>query len=164
MKGLFLYFAVSIHPIMLQTLKEKFGKISPKELCIYCILYLAVGAIMNSIGIYFEIVRFEHWWQIITCYALYMVPVSIIIKEYSFFNQYCYGLLAIGLLELAGYTFQTSYVYPNNILAQWFTPYNVTLAMTLFFAVYFPLGNMLVRFIFKKFFNKKSLHKKEEAF
>lgn len=164
MKGLFLYFAVSINPIMLNILKEKFGKISLAELCIYCILYLAVGTIMNSIGIYFEIVRFEHWWQIITCYALYMVPVSILIREYSFFNQYCYGLLAIGILELAGYTFQTSLVYPNNILVQWFTPYNLTLAMTLFFAVYFPLGNMLVKFISEKFFHKKSSLKNKKAF
>ena len=144
---------------MLDAIKEKFKQVSLIEVCIYTILYLTTGAIMNSIGIYFEIVRFEHWWQIITCYAMYMVPVSILIKEYSFFNQYCYGLLAIGILELSGYTFQTSYVYPNNILAQWFTPYNVTLAMTLFFAVYFPLGNMLVKFIFRKFFKKKSLYK-----
>ncbi len=135
---------------MLAAITEKFRKVTFIELCIYSSIYLATGIVMNSIGIYFEIVRFEHWWQIITCYALYMVPVSILIKEYSFFNQYCYGLLAIGILEFSGYTFQTSYVYPNNILSQLFTPYNVTLAMTLFFAVYFPLGNMLVSYICKK--------------
>ena len=149
---------------MFEFLKEKFRKVSIKEFCIYTILYLVAGAIMNFIGIYFEIVRFEHWWQIITCYAMYMVPISIVIKEYSFFNQYCYGLLAIGILELWGYTLQTSYVYPNNILVQLFTPYNLTLAMTLFFAVYFPLGNMLVKFILKKLFHKKSSLKNKEAF
>jgi len=156
LKGLF-YFAFTITSDMLETITEKFRKISFIEVCIYSILYLVTGFIMNSIGIYFEIVRFEHWWQIITCYALYMVPVSILIKEYSFFNQYCYGLLAIGILEFSGYTFQTSYVYPNNILSQLFTPYNVTLAMTLFFAVYFPLGNMLVSYICKKFTPQKKL-------
>jgi len=142
---------------MLETITEKFKKVSFMELCIYIILYLVTGFIMNSIGIYFEIVRFENWWQIITCYALYMVPVSILIKEYSFFNQYCYGLLAVGVLELCGYTFQTSYVYQNNILSQLFTPYNVTLAMTLFFAIYFPLGNMLVSYICKKITPQKKL-------
>ena len=142
---------------MLAAITEKFRKVTFIELCIYSSIYLATGIVMNSIGIYFEIVRFEHWWQIITCYALYMVPVSILIKEYSFFNQYCYGLLAIGILEFSGYTFQTSYVYPNNILSQLFTPYNVTLAMTLFFAVYFPLGNMLVSYICKKFTTQKKL-------
>ena len=142
---------------MLAAITEKFRKVTFIELCIYSSIYLATGIVMNSIGIYFEIVRFEHWWQIITCYALYMVPVSILIKEYSFFNQYCYGLLAIGILEFSGYTFQTSYVYPNNILSQLFTPYNVTLAMTLFFAIYFPLGNMLVSYIYKKITPQKKL-------
>ncbi|QQX77258.1 MULTISPECIES: hypothetical protein [Aequorivita] len=142
---------------MLETLTEKLRKVSFAEVCIYSILYLVTGILMNSIGIYFEIVRFEYWWQIITCYVLYMVPISILIKEYSFFNQYCYGLLAIGILELSGYTFQTSYVYPNNILSQLFTPYNLTLAMTLFFAVYFPLGNMLVSYIYKKLPLQKKL-------
>tara|TARA_R100001460_G_scaffold71033_4_gene111734 strand:- start:612 stop:1088 length:477 start_codon:yes stop_codon:yes gene_type:complete len=156
LKGLF-YFAFTITSDMLETIIEKFRKVSFMELCIYSTLYLMTGIVMNSIGIYFEIVRFENWWQIITCYAMYMVPVSILIKEYSFFNQYCYGLLAIGLLELCGYTFQTSYVYPNNLLSQLFTPYNVTLAMTLFFAIYFPLGNMLVSYIYKKFTPQKKL-------
>ena len=142
---------------MLAAITEKFRKVTFIELCIYSSIYLATGIVMNSIGIYFEIVRFEHWWQIITCYALYMVPVSILIKEYSFFNQYCYGLLAVGVLELCGYTFQTSYVYQNNILSQLFTPYNVTLAMTLFFAIYFPLGNMLVSYICKKITPQKKL-------
>lgn len=149
---------------MLDTIKEKFKKVSVKEVGTYTVLYVIMGAIMNSVGIYFEIVRFEHWWQIITCYAMYMVPISILIKEYSFFNQYCYGLLAIGILELSGYTLQTSYVYPNNFLVKLFTPYNLTLAMTLFFAVYFPLGNMLVKFILKKLFHKKSSLKNKEAF
>jgi len=143
---------------------EKFRRVSFLEVCIYSTIYLLTGTIMNFIGIHFEIVRFEYWWQIITCYALYMVPVSILIKEYSFFNQYCYGLLAIGILELVGYTFQTSYVYPNNILSQIFTPYNLTLAMTLFFAIYFPLGNMFVEFISEKYFHKKSSFNNEEAF
>jgi len=164
MKGLFFILHVQIQVDMLGTIKEKFRNVSLQEYCIYAILYVATGALMNSIGMYFEIVRFEHWWQIITCYAMYMVPISILIREHSFFNQYCYGLLAIGLLELAGYTLKTSYVYPNNILAQWFTPYNLTLAMTLFFAVYFPLGNMLVKFIYESFFHKKSSLRKKEAF
>ena len=156
MKGLFLFCILNYFD-MPDTITEKFRKVSFMELCIYGTLYLITGIVMNSIGIYFEIVRFENWWQIITCYVMYMVPVSILIKEYSFFNQYCYGLLAIGILELCGYTFQTSYVYPNSLLSQLFTPYNVTLAMTLFFAVYFPLGNMLVSYIYKKFTPQKKL-------
>ncbi|SHI80359.1 hypothetical protein [Aquimarina spongiae] len=124
----------------LQTLKS-----TPKTLLLtYIIIYFCWGLGMNQFGAEMEIARFSYWWQVITCYILYMVPISILLKEYSFFNQYAYGLVAMGILEFLGYWLQTSYVYPNNILDQLFNPQNFSLGMALFFALYFPAGNWLV--------------------
>ncbi|CAM3312922.1 hypothetical protein [Aequorivita lipolytica] len=136
---------------------NRFQETSLKKLLVYILVYAIAGTVMNEFGKYAEIARFENWWQIITCYVLYMVPISILISKHSFFNQYCYGLLAMGLLEFSGYTLQTSYVYPDNIILQWFGPYNLALGMTLFFALYFPLGNILVDYIFQNIFKEKKL-------
>ena len=124
----------------LQTLKS-----TPKTLLLtYIVIYFGWGLGMNQFGAEMEIARFSYWWQVITCYILYMVPISILLKEYSFFNQYAYGLVAMGILEFLGYWLQTSYAYPNNILDQLFNPQNFSLGMALFFALYFPAGNWLV--------------------
>ncbi|HIB49354.1 MAG TPA: hypothetical protein EYN07_08255 [Flavobacteriaceae bacterium] len=119
---------------------------------LYVCIYIPWGFAMNYIGQLLEIAKFQNWWQVITCYGLYMIPVSLVLRKYSVFDQYCYGLLAMGLLEFAGYTLGTSYVYPNNILVQWFGPYTFALLMTLFFAAYFPLGNSLVKLIKNRIF------------
>lgn len=123
---------------------DKFRNTSPKRWTIYIVLYFICGMLMNYIGEYLEIAKFTFWWQVITCYICYMVPISIVIRNFDFFTQYAYGLVAMGLLEFAGYTFKTSYIYPNNILDQWFGPHTFALGMALFFALYFPIGNFLV--------------------
>lgn len=121
----------------------------------YCSIYLLWGIGMNEFGTAMEIARFQNWWQIITCYILYMVPISIILRDYSFFNQYAYGLVAMGILEFVGYWLQTSYAYPNNLLDQFFNPQNFSLGMALFFALYFPAGNWLVNKIHSLIFEQK---------
>ena len=141
--------------IIIRKLIENFKSLSGSKLLLYVIIYFLWGLGMNFFGQYAEIAKFTHWWQIITCYILYMVPVSVLLRDYSFFNQYCYGLLAMGLLEFAGYALETSYVYPDNILVQYFGEYTFALIMTLFFALYFPLGNKLIDFLHKHLFQKK---------
>lgn len=120
----------------------------------YVVIYFTWGLGMNAFGTEMEIARFTYWWQVISCYILYMVPISILLKEYSFFNQYAYGLVAMGILEFLGYWLQTSYVYPNNILDTLFNPQNFSLGMALFFALYFPAGNWLVSKIHGAIFKK----------
>jgi len=142
-------------------------KQTPKTLLFtYIIIYFLWGLGMNRFGEEMEIAKFVNWWQIITCYILYMVPISIILKEYSFFNQYAYGLVAMGLLEFLGYWLQTSYVYPNNILDHLFNPQNFSLGMALFFALYFPAGNWFVakshKLVFKKQYIRSSSTLKSE--
>jgi hypothetical protein len=137
------------------TVINSFKNIDKKRILLYVIIYFLIGVIMNAIGKELEIAKFNNWWQIITCYVLYMVPISIALRDYSVFNQYAYGLIAMSVLEFGGYALETSYVYPNNLVIQYFGPYTFALGMSLFFALYFPLGNWLIDLIFSTLFSKK---------
>jgi hypothetical protein len=119
----------------------------------YCAVYFLWGLGMNWFGQQIEIAKFTFWWQVITCYILYMVPISLLLRGLPFHQQYAYGLIAMGLLEFSGYALETSYAYPNNILDQLFNERNFSLGMALFFALYFPLGNKLVDKIYYGVFN-----------
>lgn len=127
-------------------------RIDKRLLITYILVYFLWGLAMNWIGAQVEIARFTFWWQVITCYILYMVPVSLLLRGLPFHTQYAYGLIAMGLLEFGGYALQTSYAYPNNILDQFFNIRNFSLAMSLFFALYFPLGNWGVGKIYTSVF------------
>ncbi|MGD1946266.1 MAG: hypothetical protein ACFB0A_08420 [Croceivirga sp.] len=122
----------------------------------YCVIYFLWGLGMNWVGQQLEIAKFTFWWQVITCYLFYMIPISLVLRGLPFHQQYAYGLVAMALLEFGGYALKTSYAYPNNVLDQLFTERNFSLGMALFFALYFPLGNALVsrvcRIIFKSDF------------
>ncbi|WP_459210754.1 hypothetical protein [Aquimarina rhabdastrellae] len=120
----------------------------------YIVVYFLWGLGMNRFGAEVEIAKFTYWWQVITCYILYMIPISLLLKDYNFFNQYAYGLVAMGILEFLGYALQTSYAYPNNILDHFFNIRNFSLGMALFFALYFPIGNWGVQKIHALIFKK----------
>ena len=130
-------------------------KVDNRLLVIYCLVYFAWGLTMNWFGAQVEIAKFTYWWQVITCYILYMVPISLVLRGLPFHAQYAYGLIAMGLLEFGGYALQTSYAYPNNILDQFFNIRNFSLGMALFFALYFPLGNWGVGRIYALIFKKE---------
>ena len=121
----------------------------------YCIVYFAWGMLMNWFGNEAEIARFTYWWQVISCYILYMVPISLLLRKLPFHMQYAYGLLAMGLLEFGGYFFKTSYAFPDNIIDQIFGIRNFALGMALFFALYFPLGNWGVGKIYELLYSSK---------
>ena len=119
-----------------------------KLVVIYAIIYLVAGFVMDKVGAATEIARFTHWWQILTVYGLYMIPVSLLLRGLPFHMQYAYGLIAMGFLEFGGYALESSYAYPDNILDRLFNIRNFSLGMALFFALYFPLGNALVAKIY----------------
>lgn len=119
---------------------------------IYVVTYFAWGMAMNAFGKKMKIAKFTYWWQIITCYILYMVPISLLLRNLPFHAQYAYGLVAMGFLEFGGYALKSSYAYPNNILDKTFSPQNFSLGMALFFALYFPAGNWLVGKIYTTIF------------
>ncbi|MEM7381078.1 MAG: hypothetical protein AAF361_07755 [Bacteroidota bacterium] len=125
-------------------------------LMVYCILYFLWGLGMNWFGMEVEIARFTFWWQVITCYVLYMVPISLLLRGFPFHMQYAYGLVAMGILEFCGYWLQTSYAYPDNMLDQLFGIRNFSLGMALFFGLYFPLGNWAAGKIHQMIFRQKT--------
>lgn len=127
-------------------------KVDRKLWLTYIVVYFLWGMGMNWVGQQMEIAKFTYWWQVITCYILYMVPISLLLRKLPFHQQYAYGLIAMGLLEFGGYALETSYAYPKNILDNFFNPRNFSLGMALFFALYFPLGNALVGNIYRALF------------
>ncbi len=133
------------------------GKLSVDKrlLIIYCVVYFIWGMAMDRFGTEVGIARFTYWWQVITCYIVYMVPISLLLRNLPFHTQYAYGLIAMGLLEFGGYALRTSYAYPNNLLDQLFGERNFALGMALFFALYFPLGNWGVQKLFNVIFNNE---------
>lgn len=126
--------------------------VDKRLLLVYCVIYFTWGMGMDWFGEYVQIAKFTYWWQVITCYILYMVPISLLLRGLPFHMQYAYGLVAMGLLEFGGYALQTSYAYPDNIVDQFFNIRNFSLGMALFFALYFPLGNWLVGKIYVTIF------------
>ncbi len=123
---------------------EELKSIEPRKIIIYMVCYGAWGTLMNWFGDWAEIARFTYWWQIITVYWLYMIPISIVLRNQVWHRQYAYGLISMCLLEFGGYALETSYAYPNNLLDQFFNERNFSLGMAMFFGFYFPLGNALV--------------------
>lgn len=129
-------------------------KVDKRLIVIYCIVYFTWGTLMNWLGTELEIAKFTYWWQVITCYLLYMVPISLLLRNLPFHTQYAYGLVAMCFLEFGGYALQTSYAFPNNLMDQFFGERNFALAMALFFALYFPIGNWGVQKIYGLIFRK----------
>lgn len=120
------------------------------------LLYFSWGFAMNSFGQWAEIARFTYWWQIITCYLFYMVPVSLLLRGLPWHMQYAYGFVAMGILEFLGYALETSFAYPQNLMDQYFGVRNFSLAMALFFGFYIPIGNWAVTTITRKIFGEKA--------
>lgn len=133
--------------------KLKFA-VDKKLIITYAVVYFIWGMLMNEFGAAVEIAKFTYWWQVITCYIVYMIPISLLLRGLPFHMQYAYGLIAMCLLEFGGYAMQSSYAYPDNLLDQFFNIRNFSLGMALFFALYFPVGNMLVAKVYKTIFKK----------
>ncbi|HET8737575.1 MAG TPA: hypothetical protein VFM69_13350, partial [Pricia sp.] len=99
---------------------KKKVSVDTRLIATYCIVYVLWGMGMNWIGTALEIAKFENWWQVVTCYVLYMVPVSLLLRQLPFHTQYAYGLIAMAFLEFGGYYFGTSFAYPDNFVEQFF--------------------------------------------
>ncbi len=119
---------------------------TPRQYALYVVIYAVAGFINNRLGQLWELARFANWWQVLTCYVLYLVPWSLAVRRLRLEQQYLYGLLALGVLELGGYSLGTSIAYPGNVFDQLFTERNFSLVMTLMFAGLLPAGNALVAF------------------
>ena len=138
----------------MQVVRDKL-KVEKNVLLVYIVLYASVGFFMNATGKYLQIAEFANWWQVLTSYILYLVPVSLFVREKSFFDQYLYGLFFLALLEIPGYARGTSIAHDNNILDQIFHIRNFSLIMVVWFALFIPSGNWLVKTISGVLFGKK---------
>lgn len=130
-----------------QYCKQQFA-VDKRLVLVYVILYFSWGMAMDWFGATVKIASFTYWWQVITVYLLYMIPISLLLRGLPFHMQYAYGLVAMGLLEFGGYALGTSIAYPDNILDKLFGIRNFSLAMSLFFALYFPVGNWATQAIY----------------
>jgi hypothetical protein len=124
---------------------------TPRQYVLYGGVYLLWGATMDTIGQQMAIAEFRHWWQILTCYLCYLVPISLLVRRKSHFEQYVYGVLALAPLELLGYALGTSIAHEGNVLDAVLGPRNFTLAMCIFFGIIPPVGNSVVRWIDRRF-------------
>lgn len=121
----------------------------------YFAVFLPVGFFMNEFGKRSGIACFARWWQVLTCYGLYLVPVSVALRTQPVVLQYLWGFFFLGVLEFFGYALGTSRVLgieesgnviriESNILIRFVNIKNFALAMALFFGLYVPAGNWLV--------------------
>jgi hypothetical protein len=127
-----------------------------RQYLLYVGLYLLSGLVMNALGKLLQIAEFASWWQVISCYVLYLVPASLLVRRYGPFQQYLYGLLALAPLELAGYALGTSLAYPHNILDRIFGERNFVLVMVVFFASILPCGNWAVARLERRLFDRRA--------
>lgn len=123
-----------------------------RQYMLYVAVYIVWGSTMDTIGKLLVIAEFRHWWQILTCYVGYLVPVSLMLRNKSMLEQYVYGVVALAPLELLGYALGTSIAHDGNVLDAVLGPRNLTLAMCIFFGIIPPVGNGLVRWIEGRFF------------
>jgi hypothetical protein len=115
-----------------------------RQYLLYAVLYLLCGLCMNGMGKLLRIAEFASWWQVISCYVLYLAPASLLVRRQGLAQQYLYGLLTLAPLELSGYALGTSRAYPGNLVDHFLGERNFTLAMVVFFAWILPLGNRAV--------------------
>ena len=54
----------------------------------YVVVYALWGIGMNTFGKKARIAEFRYWWQIITVYLLYMIPISLILSPLEWYEQY----------------------------------------------------------------------------
>ena len=135
----------------LQTLRRKLS-VDPRHLAVYVVVYTIAGFTMNHVGHLALIAEFTYWWQVPITYVLYLIPVSLYVRDRTYFDQYLHGLLFLALWEIPGYATGSSIAHDGNILDRIFSVRNFSLVMTVWFGVYLPAGNRLVAFIAGRLF------------
>lgn len=54
----------------------------------YAVTYFLAGILMNQVGQWLEIARFTYWWQVITVYLLYMIPLSVMFHRLPWWQHF----------------------------------------------------------------------------
>jgi len=101
----------------------------PPGLAHYLWVSLVLGLCMNSLGHLLCIAHFLYWWQVVTCYWGYVVPVALLVRGRSGWDQLAWGIVSMVPLELAGYGLGSSVACPGNLLDRFLGPHDFALAM-----------------------------------
>jgi hypothetical protein len=109
------------------------------------VVFLVFGMGMNSVGKALRIAEFANWWQVVTCYLLYVLPLALLVRELPVARQYAWSVLAFCPLELVAYALGTSKAYPDNIIDRVLGERNFTLAMVLICGLVPVVGNLILR-------------------
>jgi len=128
----------------LQPIKRQLASVPARVWSIYFVIYLTTGTLLQGTASLHQIAKFARDWQVLTIYGCYLIPLSILVRNRIWYEQYAYSLVAIAPLELIGYSMQTSVAFPNNIFDVIFGIRNFTLAFALLAAWIPYCGNMFV--------------------
>lgn len=99
------------------------------DLRFYLPVALALGLTMNALGHLLCLAYFREWWQVVTCYWGYVVPIALLLRRRSAADQLAWGTLAMIPLELVGYGLGTSLPCPGNAIEAILGVRNFSLAM-----------------------------------
>ncbi|HVZ73604.1 MAG TPA: hypothetical protein VHJ20_14595 [Polyangia bacterium] len=110
-----------------------------KRWVLYFVVYCSVGSFLQLMSPQLRIAAFRHDWQVFTLYGLYLVPLSILLRERSWHVQYAYAVVAIAPCDVVGFALGTSFAYPGNVIEHVFGPRSFTLVFVLLAGV-IPLG------------------------
>jgi hypothetical protein len=83
-------------------------RVDKRLIGLYCAVYFIWGFGMDWFGAQVEIARFTFWWQVITCYILYMIPTFPIVTRFALSYTICvrinsYGILRVWRLRLRNF-------------------------------------------------------------
>lgn len=101
----------------------------PAELLRSLAVALVLGTVMNSLGHLLSVAHFRSWWQILSCYGGYVLPVALLVRGLPVREQLLWGLVSMVPLELAGYALGTSVPGRDNWLDPILGERNFSLAM-----------------------------------
>lgn len=117
------------------------------ELLRSLLVALSLGVIMNSLGHWLCVAHFRSWWQILTCYGGYVLPVALLVRRLAVRDQLLWGLVSMVPLELAGFALGSSVPCPDNWLDPILGARNFSLAMVVIGAPTPWLANTLAAWV-----------------
>jgi len=73
-----------------------------------------VGASLQAASPHLRIAAFYHDWQVFTLYGLFLVPLSIVLRDRPWHVQYAYAVTAIAPIDVMGFALGTSIRLPGQ--------------------------------------------------
>jgi hypothetical protein len=110
-------------------------------------VFTLLGAGMNTLGHLLQIAAFATWWQVLTCYLGYVLPLALWLRHKPWHGQLMLAAVAFIPLELVGYALGTSIIYPGNIIERLFGVHNFSLVMVVVVTPLPWLGNVMARIL-----------------